>query len=80
MVAQGLLEKEKQQDILELIENVGVGNYIPKQEVSFSIDIISKNYIGSIPTMKAAAVLGLNKIQRVGAGATLGPVFIKSVK
>ena len=80
MVAQGLVEKEKQQEISEIIDSVGVGNYIPKIDLPFSKDIIGKNYPGSIPTVKAAVALGLKKIESVGAGATLCPVFIKFIK
>jgi hypothetical protein len=80
IVAQGLIGKEKQQAISELIEKVGTGNYISEEDLFFSRDIIGKNYPGSTATVKAAVALGLKKIVDTGAGTTLGPVFIKSVK
>ncbi len=56
------------------------GDYIPKEELGFEIELIGRSDLESRTTVKFAKYLKAEQIENVGVLPTLGPVFMKKLK
>jgi len=77
-IAQGQFPFDKKEELVELSKRA-LNTFIPEHELPFNLKLVGKNNPGSSSTVKMAKVMGLNQIDNLGSGLTLGPVFTKKV-
>lgn len=79
-IAQGRLSYEEQDEMGLLLDSHPVGTVMRSADLPFSPDLVGRNSSGSSSTVKMARLFGMQQLENVGCGHTLGPVFIKDVK
>jgi hypothetical protein len=78
-VAQGKFPKEKNSETSAFAE-CRIGTFFPENTLPFSLDIIGQNNNGSSSSGKMAVLMGMKKVEDVGALPSLGPPYVRRIK
>lgn len=78
-IAQGQFPFDRKGELQALADR-GVNVFIPQSELLFSLDLIGKNNGGSMASVNMAERMRLERVDGLGSGLTLGPVFARKLK